>query len=85
MACILLFSSAVKVHDSQAYRKMDVTREHFRCILELREILLLFQTGFNLVSAAVVCGILETREPQIQSKTLTSPAELRVPNLETFG
>ena len=26
MACILLWSSAVKVHDSQAYRKMDVTR-----------------------------------------------------------
>ena len=27
MACILLWSSAEKVHDSQAYRKMDVTRE----------------------------------------------------------
>ena len=25
MACILLWSSAVRVHDSQAYRKMDVT------------------------------------------------------------
>ena len=25
MACILLCSSAVRVHDSQAYRKMDVT------------------------------------------------------------
>ena len=27
MACILLWSSAVRVHDLQAYRKMDVTRE----------------------------------------------------------
>ena len=27
MACILLWSSAVRVHDSQAYRKMDVTRD----------------------------------------------------------
>ena len=27
MACILLWSSAVRVHDTQAYRKMDVTRE----------------------------------------------------------
>ena len=27
MACILLWSSAVKAHDSQADRKMDVTRE----------------------------------------------------------
>ena len=26
MACILLWSSAVRVHDSQTYRKMDVTR-----------------------------------------------------------
>ena len=28
IACILLWSSAVRVHDSQAYRKMDATREH---------------------------------------------------------
>ena len=33
---------------------MDVTRERISCILELREILLLFQTGFSLVNAAVV-------------------------------
>ena len=57
MACILLWSSAVKVHDSQAYRKMDVTREPISCILELREILLLIQTGFSLVSAADVCAL----------------------------
>ena len=48
----------MKVYDSQAYRKMDVTRERISCILELREILLSFQTGFNLVSAAVVCAVL---------------------------
>ena len=54
MACILLWSSAVKVHDSQAERKMDVTRERISRILELREIFLSFQTGFNLVSAVVV-------------------------------
>ena len=58
MACILLWSSFVRVHDSQAYRKMDVTREHISRILELREMLLSFQTGFNLVNAAVVCAIL---------------------------
>ena len=28
LACILLWSSAVRVYDSQAYRKMDVTMEH---------------------------------------------------------
>ena len=47
-------------HDSQAYRKMDVTRERISRILELREILLSFQTGFNLFNAVVVCAILES-------------------------
>ena len=46
MACILLWSSAVRVHDSQAYRKTDVTRESISRILELREMLLSIQTGF---------------------------------------
>ena len=35
------------VHDSQAYRKMDVTRERISRILELREILLSIQIGFS--------------------------------------
>ena len=30
MACIPLWSSAVRIHDSQAYKKMDVTREYIR-------------------------------------------------------
>ena len=50
----------MRVHDSQAYRKMDVTRERICRILELREILLSVQTGFNLVNAAVFCAILES-------------------------
>ena len=44
------------VHDSQAYKKKDVTRECISRILELTEIHLSFQTGFNLVNAAVVCA-----------------------------
>ena len=34
----------MRVHDSQAYRKMDVTRARISRILELREILLSIQT-----------------------------------------
>ena len=64
MACILLWSCAVRVHDSQTYRKMDLTRERISHILELREILLLIQTGFSLVNATVVCAILESTEPR---------------------
>ena len=50
----------MRVHDSQAYRKMDMTREHISLILELRDILLSFKTGISLVNAAVVCAILES-------------------------
>ena len=50
----------MRVHDSQAYRKMNVTRERMNRVLELREILLSFQIGFNIVNAAVVCAILES-------------------------
>ena len=60
MAHILLCSSAVTVHDSQAYRKMDMTRERNSHNLELREILVSFQTGFNFANAAIVCAILES-------------------------
>ena len=48
----------MRVHDSQAYRKTDVTRERISLISELREIPLSFQTGVNLVNAAVVCASL---------------------------
>ena len=60
MVRILLCSSAVRVHDSQAYRKMDVTRERISRSLELREMFLSFESGFNLVNAAVVCAILQS-------------------------
>ena len=73
MACILLRSSAVRVHDTQTYRKMDVTRECIRCILELREILLSFQTGFNLMNAAVVCAILESISGLVPSSVISEP------------
>ena len=76
MVCILLCSSAVRVHDSQVYRKIDVTRESISCILELREILLSFQTGFNLVSAAAVCAILESISGLEPSSVITEPRYL---------
>ena len=47
----------MRVHDSQAFRKMDVTRERIGSILELRKIVLSFETGFNLVSAVILESI----------------------------
>ena len=53
----------MKVHESQAYKKMDVTRERISRIFELTEMLLSFQAGklvsINRGNAAVVCTILE--------------------------
>ena len=61
----------MRVHDSQAYRKMDVTRERISRILKLREIFLSFQTGFNLVNVAVVCAILESISDLEPSSVIT--------------
>ena len=65
----------MRVHDSQAYRKMDVTRERISRILEPREILLSFQTGFTLVNAAV-CAILESISGLEPSSVITDPGTL---------
>ena len=63
----------MRVHGSQTYRKMDVTRERISRILELREILPSFQTGFSLVNAAVVCATLESiSKPEILSREFSS-------------
>ena len=59
MARVLPLCFSVRVHDSQATTKMDVTWERISHILELIEMLLSIQIGFNLVSAAVVCVTLE--------------------------
>ena len=78
MACILLWSSAVKVYDSQAYRKMDVTGQRISRIVEMREMLLSFQTGFNPVNAAVVCAILESILGLEPSSVITEPRYLKL-------
>ena len=75
MACILLWSCAVRVHDSQAHRKMDVTRER---ILELREILLSFRTGLSLVNAAVFCANLESISVLEPSSVIIEPRYLKL-------
>ena len=84
MASILLWRSTVRVHDSQAYRKMDVTREHISHILELREILLSIHTGFSLVNAAVVCAILGSISGLESSSVLSEPRYLKLVIVSSF-
>ena len=68
----------MRVHDSQANRTMAVTRERISCLLELREILLSFKTGFNLVNAAVVCTIMESMSGLEPSSVITEPRFLEL-------
>ena len=63
---------------------MGVTRERIGRILELREILLLFQTGFNLVSATVVCAILESISGLEPSSVITEPRYLTLVTVSSF-
>ena len=84
MACIILWSSAVRVHGSQVYRKMDVTRERISGVLELREILLSIQTGFSLVNAAVVCATLESISGLELSSAVTEPRYLKLVTVSSF-
>ena len=72
------------VHDSQAYRKIDVTRERISHNLELREILLSFQTGFSLVKAAVACAILESASGLEPSSDITEPRYLKLVTVSSF-
>ena len=68
----------MRVHDSHTNRKMDVTKEHISHILELREILLSFQTDFNPGNAAVVCAILESISCLEPSSVITETRYLKL-------
>ena len=74
----------MRVHDSQAYRKMNVTRERISRILELREIHRLFQIGFNLVNVAVVCAILESISGLEPSSVISEPRYLKLVTVSSF-
>ena len=74
----------MRVHGSQVYRKMDVTRARISRILKLREIFLSFQTGFNLVAAAVVCATLESISGLKPSSVITEPRYLKLVTVSSF-
>ena len=74
----------MRVHDSRAYRKMEMTRDRISRILELRKILLSFQIGFNLVSAAVVCAILESISGYEPSLVIIEPRYLKLVTVLSF-
>ena len=66
------------------HRKMDVSRERISRRLELREIFLSFQTGFNLVNAAVVCAVLESISGLEPSLVITERRYLKLVTVSSF-
>ena len=74
----------MRVHDSHAYRKMDVTRERISRILEMLEKLLSFQIGFSLVNAAVVYAILESISDLEPSSVIPEPRYLKLVTVSSF-
>ena len=68
----------MRVYDSQAYRRMDVTKERISRILKLRETLLSFQAGSNFVNAAVVCAIPDSISGLEPSSVITEPRYLKL-------
>ena len=63
---------------------MDVTREHISYILELGDMLLSFQTGFNPVNAAVVYATLESISGLEPSSVITEPWYLKLMTVSSF-
>ena len=61
-----------------------MTRERISRILELREILLPFETGFSLVNVAVVCGILESISGLEPSSVVIEPRYLKLVTVSSF-
>ena len=84
MACILLWSSAVTVHDSRACRKMDVTRERISRVFEPREMLLSFQTGFSIVNVTVVRAIQESISGLEPSSDKIEPRYSKLVTISSF-
>ena len=59
-------------------------RERVSRILEQTEVLLLFQTGFSLVTAAVVCAILGSISGLEPSSVITEPRYLKLVTVSRF-
>ena len=68
-------NSPVMVHDSQAYRNMEMTRECISLTFDPRDTFLTLQMGFSFVRTAVACAILERisgLEPSSETTAHTS-------------
>ena len=85
--CVLFSNSAVNVHDLQAYRNMEMTRERISFTFGPRNMLLSLIMGFSFVRAAVACAIFDRTSGLEPSSEKTAPRYLKrvtVPNICPF-
>ena len=83
-ACVLFSNSAVTVHDSQAYRNMEMTRERTSLTFDPRDMLLSLQMCFSSVRAAVASAILEKFSGLEPSSETTAPRYLKLVTVPSF-
>ena len=83
-ACVLFSSSAVKIHDSQEYRNMDMTWERISFTSDPRDMLLSHNIGFSFVRAAVACAILERTAGFEPSSETIAPRYLKLVTVPSF-
>ena len=77
-------NSAVKVHDSQAYKNMEMARERTSFTFDPRDTLLFVQMGCSFVRAVVACAILERISGLEPSSETTAPRYLKLVTLLNF-
>ena len=83
-AYVLFSNSAVKVHDSQAYSNMEMTRECISFTFDPSDMLLSLQMGFSIVTAAVTYAILERTSGLEPSSETTAPRYLKLVTVPSF-
>ena len=72
------------LHDSQAYRNMEMARERISFTFDPRDMLLSLQIGFSFVRAAVACAILERTSGLEPSSETTAPRYLKLVTVPNF-
>ena len=82
--CVLFSNSADKVHDSQAYRNMEITRERISFTFDPRDMLLSVHMVLSFVRAAVACAILERTSGLEPSSETTAPRYLKLVTVPNF-
>ena len=84
VVCIFFSNSAVRVHVSQAYRKVEMTKDCFSLILKLSAMFLSFHMVLSFVNAPIVWAILDSISCFDPSSVTTEPKYLKFWTVSSF-